>query len=72
MTAESVMKVDLRSNNLLKALHNRDQQLLLPHMKEISVERGKVLYEPGDDVKHSYFPCDQECASNMELLRLSA
>ncbi len=63
MTKEDLFKIDLRGNNLLKACKKEDLQFLLPHMREMPVEKGTVLYEPGDDVKHTYFPCDHALVS---------
>lgn len=37
--------------------------MLLPHMKEMVANRGLVLYEPGDDVTNTYFPCEQTLVS---------
>lgn len=68
MANSSILTIDARSNNLLKSLNEKDKVLLIPHFKEITVERGQVLYEPGDDVKYAYFPCDQTLVSFLVLL----
>ena len=43
-------------NYLLRALAAADRDALLPHLTEISLERGQTLFEPGDPVEHVYFP----------------
>ena len=51
----SAIQVEFR-NYLLKALVAADRQAILPHLTEISLERGQVLFEPGDLVGQVYFP----------------
>lgn len=68
MVKPAIINIDIRANNLLKSLNQQDRSLLLPHFSEIPVERGKILYEPGDDVKYAYFPCDQTLVSFLVLL----
>ncbi len=46
-------------NNLLLAMKPADFALLQPHLQALRLERDKVLYEPGDEVRHVYFPLDQ-------------
>ena len=43
-------------NYLLSALAKTDLLALLPSLSEISLERGKVLLEPGDPIHHVIFP----------------
>ena len=43
-------------NYLLKALSDADRQAVLPHLAEVSLERGEVLFEPGDPVDRVVFP----------------
>lgn len=45
-------------NHLLAALPADVQQRLFPHLEETSMPLGKVLYEPGDKMRHVYFPTD--------------
>jgi CRP-like cAMP-binding protein len=45
-------------NNLLSVLHPRDAALLQPHLVPLTLRAGEVLYEPGDQVRSVYFPCD--------------
>jgi CRP-like cAMP-binding protein len=50
---------DAPANNLLRALRSDDFALLGPHLRQGSVRAGQILYEPGDDVRHVYFPADR-------------
>ncbi|ROQ20773.1 CRP-like cAMP-binding protein [Marinimicrobium koreense] len=45
-------------NQLLAALSPDVQQRIFPHLEEIDLPLGKVLYEPGDKMRHVYFPAD--------------
>jgi hypothetical protein len=56
MTTPGSAVVDATANNLLRALRPNDLALIRPHLRETSVLAGQVLYEPGDDVQHVYFP----------------
>jgi CRP-like cAMP-binding protein len=55
-------------NNLLRALRADDLDLLRPHFQEIACDSGTVLYEPGDNVRHAYFPCGPALVSFMVVL----
>jgi CRP-like cAMP-binding protein len=46
------------ANNLLRALKSDDFALLRPHLKQTAARTGQSLYEPGDEVRHVYFPVD--------------
>ena len=46
------------ANRLLAALPKKEYQRLRPQLKTVSLEFGKVLYEPGDIIKRVYFPND--------------
>lgn len=63
MSFDNFFKIDLNSNNLLRKLNDKDRDLLLPHISLIKADKGTVLYEPGDNVKNTYFPCDQTLVS---------
>jgi hypothetical protein len=39
------------------ALRPADLALLLPKLEEVQLASRQVLYQPGDDVSHVYFPC---------------
>ncbi len=52
-----------RANRLLTALSPRDFAVLEPHMELVDLPRGRVLFEPGDDVVTTYFPCHRTMVS---------
>ena len=43
-------------NRLLATLPKKEYERLLPGLKPITLSFGEVLYEPGDTIKHVYFP----------------
>src|SRR5262245_48471970 len=43
-------------NRFLAALAPADFALLSPYLRNVSLERGAVLHEPGDEIEHVYFP----------------
>jgi CRP-like cAMP-binding protein len=47
-----------RVNRLLATLPKNEYQRLLPKLKTVSLALGEELYEPGDEIKHVYFPND--------------
>ncbi len=49
---------ELTQNHLLEALGAEVRLRLLPHLKWVEMPLGRVLYEPGDQLKHVYFPTD--------------
>lgn len=55
-------------NNLLRALHEDDLARLRPFLELQRVDAGKVIYEPGDQVRHVFFPCGPTLISFMVLL----
>lgn len=44
-------------SNLLRALRPADLALLSPKLEEVQCAPRQILYQPGDDVGHVYFPC---------------
>jgi CRP-like cAMP-binding protein len=58
-----------RANRLLAALSARDFDVLAPHLERVDLPRGKVLFEPGDDVVTTYFPCHRTMASLLIVTR---
>ncbi len=50
--------MSIPNNGLLRALRPVDYALLSPHLERITLERGTVLFQPGEDVRNVYFPCD--------------
>lgn len=55
-------------SNLLDALRPEDRTLLAPYLRDVSYEAGHILYRPGDDVTHCYFPRHDAIASFMVAL----
>lgn len=47
----------------------RDYEVLAPHLDLVTLPRGRVLFEPGDDVVTTYFPCFRTMASLMIVTR---
>jgi CRP-like cAMP-binding protein len=45
-------------NHLLAALSEETRARLFPHLERVPMPLGKVLYEPGDRLRHVYFPAD--------------
>jgi CRP-like cAMP-binding protein len=47
-----------RRNRLLAALEPEDFSWLEPHLEIVDLPRGKVLFEAGEHIRHTYFPHD--------------
>jgi CRP-like cAMP-binding protein len=62
-------KLDRRCNRLLAALPARELAALEPHLKPVELPRGAVLFEPGDDVDTTFFPCRGTMASLLVVTR---
>jgi CRP-like cAMP-binding protein len=45
-------------NRLLSALPSEDRALLTPHLSTVDLEKGRLLYDPGDLIDQVYFPND--------------
>lgn len=45
-------------NRLLNTLPKKDYQRLLPQMENVPMTFGDILYEPGERIRHVYFPND--------------
>jgi CRP-like cAMP-binding protein len=45
-------------NLLLAALPPEDLALIAPHLAQVELERGRLLYDPGDRIDIVYFPHD--------------
>jgi CRP-like cAMP-binding protein len=52
------MKADHRRNRLLAALEPEDFAPLEAHLDIVELVRKQVLFEPGDVIRHVYFPHD--------------
>ncbi|HKP79432.1 MAG TPA: Crp/Fnr family transcriptional regulator [Phenylobacterium sp.] len=48
----------LLHNSLLEALPAEDYALVAPNLVQVELERGRLLYDPGDPVDQVYFPHD--------------
>jgi CRP-like cAMP-binding protein len=46
------------ANDLLAALRGKDTHRLLAGLEPVTLTFGEVLYEPGDPIRHVYFPND--------------
>ena len=57
------------ANRLLAALSPRDFAVLEPHLDLVTLPRGKVLFEPGDEVTTTYFPCHRTMVSLLIVTR---
>ena len=44
------------ANRLLAALPQQEYRSLLPGLKEVTLTFGDILFEPGDAIRHVYFP----------------
>jgi CRP-like cAMP-binding protein len=51
-----VLDADHRTNWLLASLEPEDFAALEPYLDRVVLERGQVLYEPGDPIRYAYFP----------------
>jgi CRP-like cAMP-binding protein len=47
---------DPRQNHLLAALPAAERERLFPHLELVAMPLGEVLYEPGDALRHVFFP----------------
>ena len=43
-------------NRFLAALPAPDFALLAPHLRAVSLDRGAMLHDAGDEIEHVYFP----------------
>lgn len=55
-------------SNLLAALRPDDFAHIDPHLEPLTFPAGKVLYEPGDQVEHTYFPRGAALASFLAMI----
>ena len=45
-------------NRLLSSLPKKEYQRLLPQLEQVTLTFGDILYEPGEHIRHVYFPND--------------
>src|ERR1041384_5065087 len=57
------------ANRLLASLSEREFKVLAPHLSMVALPRGKVLFEPGDDIHTTYFPCHRAMVSILIVTR---
>ena len=48
----------LAESNLLASLPGAEYQRLLAALEPVTLTFGEVLYQPGQSIRHVYFPCD--------------
>jgi len=59
---------NLSANRLLATLPAADLDLLKPWISVLAMPRSKVLFEPGDQVETTYFPCHTTLVSLLIVL----
>lgn len=50
------LRGDLHENHLLGALPTNEWQALVPHLELVRMQRGQVLSDSGERIKHVHFP----------------
>lgn len=58
MTPANLNAQELSQNRFLAALEAEDLELLVPRMTFVTLEKGALLYDPGDLIDAVYFPDD--------------
>jgi len=48
--------INHRANRLLAALEPDDFTVLEPYLEIVELPKGKVVYEPGESIRYTYFP----------------
>jgi CRP-like cAMP-binding protein len=43
-------------NRILSALPYEEFACLLPHLEQVNLEKGEIVYLTGDNIEHTYFP----------------
>jgi CRP-like cAMP-binding protein len=55
------------TNRLLAALSREDYRSLIPELEPVALTSGEVLYEPGERMRHVYFPNDGQVSLLMVM-----
>lgn len=63
--SDHAIRQAIAGSNLLKALRPEDLALLTPHLYLVNLRGRFVLYEAGDAVEYTYFPCGPSLVSFM-------
>lgn len=58
-----ISEADLKKNQILAALPEKESERLLPHLRFVSLSLAQVLYKPEDTIRHLYFPLDSVISS---------
>lgn len=58
----------LDGSDLLRVLNQADKGKLAPHLTEVRLRSGAILYEPGDTIDHCFFPRDDAIGCFFVLL----
>ncbi len=56
LAAAALLVQSPNQNHLLAALPAVEFARLLPHLELVALPLGEILYEPGDQLQHAYFP----------------
>jgi CRP-like cAMP-binding protein len=51
-----VKNISLLGSELLGLLGDEDRAVIMPHLEEMRIGSGRIIYEPGSIVDHAYFP----------------
>jgi CRP-like cAMP-binding protein len=51
-----LLPATLNQNHLLAALPAADLELLVPHLELVPMALGQMLFEPGSQMRHAFFP----------------
>lgn len=51
-----LLSIVLKQNRLLAALPDLELERLSPHLELVALPLGRMLYEPGEQLSHAYFP----------------
>jgi hypothetical protein len=63
-------KTDFTTNRLLRILRTEEQTLVGPHIILKRLRRNQILFEPGDEVETTWFPC-QGTVGSLLIVSLS-